>query len=105
MKDTLGPLFFKEKQTRLLLALNNNDKEWHLSDLAKATDVTYIHTSKFISRCESIGLVASEKHGRIKRLYLTDKGKAMAIDLSNIINKINQITPVEQLEQKATVKE
>jgi DNA-binding MarR family transcriptional regulator len=90
MADYLGSLLFKEKQARIFIALAKEGKEWHISDLAKATDVTYVHTSKFISRCEKLGLVATERHGRTKRLYLTESGADVAGKILEIMGKIGQ---------------
>ncbi len=99
MGDPLGMLLFKEKQVRLLLKLLETGKEWHISDLAKATDITYVHTSKFISRCEQEGLIKSEKHGRTKRLLLTEKGTEIATSISKIMGKINLPSPPQPQEQ------
>ena len=87
-RDSVGTLLFKEKQVRLLMALFNDGREWHISDLAKASDVTYIHTSKFVNRCESLGIIAVERHGRMKRLMLTDKGKEIVNGIVSIRSKI-----------------
>ena len=43
MGDNIGTLFFKDKQVRLLLMLNEKNKEWYISDLAKQANVTYTH--------------------------------------------------------------
>ena len=98
MKDSLGTLFFKEKQVRLLTALMA-EREWHIADLAKETNVTYIHTSNFINKCESVGLIASEKHGRIKRIFLTEKGLDIAKGIDLITQKMDSHgKPVQQQE-------
>ena len=83
-----GMLIFREKQARLIMALADSSKEWYLSDLAKNTGVTYIHASRFISRCEKSGIAASEKHGKIKRIFLTEKGRQIAEGIRGIISKI-----------------
>ncbi len=91
MSDSIGTLFFKEKQLRLLLTLSNGGtREWYITDLAKAADVTYIHTSRFVSRCEESGMLASERHGRIKRIFLTKEGREIAESLSGVMLKIGQ---------------
>lgn len=90
MEDSIGTLFFRDKQARMFLALINEAKEWHLADLAKETDVTYIHTSRFVSKCEENGLITTEKHGRIKQLKLTEKGKSVANMLTNIMKELRQ---------------
>ncbi len=88
MGDNIGTLFFKDKQVRLLLMLNDKNKEWYISDLAKQANVTYIHTSKFISKCEDFGIVAAEKHGRLKRIYLTEKGRSVAAGVADTLSKV-----------------
>ncbi len=97
MADAIGMLFFKDKQLRLLLALANGTKEWYLGDLAKAADVTYVHTSRFVSKCQESGIVGMEKHGKAKRIFLTDKGKDVAASLQGVIAKINQAAPQPQV--------
>lgn len=100
MKDSFGMLLFKEKQVKLLTALIE-EKEWHIVDLAKATGVTYIHTSNFVNRCERMGIMASEKHGRIKRVFLTEKGMEVAKAINAITQKLESNTkPAQKQEQQ-----
>ena len=87
LEDTLGTLFIKQKQAILIMSLSDRSKEWHISNLAAVSGVTYVHTSKFISKCEELGIVASEKHGRTKMLVLTDKGEQIAKNISSIMDK------------------
>lgn len=89
-KEKEGMLIFKDKQARLILKLADGKREWYLSELAKSAEVTYIHTTRFITRCEALGLVESEKHGKIKRVFLTEKGRGVAQDIQSILNKMNQ---------------
>ncbi|MDE1824007.1 MAG: winged helix-turn-helix transcriptional regulator [Candidatus Micrarchaeota archaeon] len=88
MPDSIGTLFFKDKQVKLLLTLNDTPREWHIADLAKEANVTYIHTTKFVNKCEEMGLISTERHGRIKRLYLTDKGTAVAKEIVTTMGKV-----------------
>jgi len=83
-------LFLKEKQAKLLTTLANTGREWHITDLSKEAGVTYIHTSKFIAKCEEHGIVASERHGRVKKLMLTKKGEEIVKDIASIIEKTRQ---------------
>lgn len=100
MADSIGTLFFKDKQVKLLIVLNNQTREWHISDLSKEAGVTYLHTSNFIKKCEEKGLVASEKHGRTKRLVLTEKGREVAKGVSGLVEKIEQAEQARPAEQK-----
>lgn len=84
-----GALLFKEKQIKVLLALLNKEQEWNTTGLAKAADATYVHTSKFVTRCEKLGLVQFVKHGKIKALTLTPKGNEVAEGISKVIEKMN----------------
>ena len=91
MDDNIGTLLLKDKQAKILSILASSEKEWHIVDLAKAAEVTYVHTSKFIGKCEEAGIVSSERHGRVKRLFLTEKGKDVAKSVSNILDKIRTV--------------
>ncbi|MDE1822821.1 MAG: winged helix DNA-binding protein [Candidatus Micrarchaeota archaeon] len=88
MADSIGTLFFKDKQVRLLLTLSNASREWHIADLAKEAKVTYIHTTKFINKCEQMGIIQTERHGRMKRLYLTNKGTSIAKEITTTMDKV-----------------
>ena len=106
MSDSLGMLFFKEKQIKMITALSR-EREWHITELAKEAEVTYVHTSRFISRCEASGIVTSEKHGRIKRIMLTEKGKEIAKQLASVVEKMepkaakSEQKPAQQPEKQA----
>ncbi len=99
MDEHESMLLFKDKQAKLILALADGTKEWYLSNLAKSANVTYIHTSRFVTKCEKVGIMSSEVHGKIKRVYLTDKGKEIANGISSILSKINE-KPTEQQQQQ-----
>ncbi len=100
MADNVGTLLFKDKQVRLLSVLANKEKELHISDLSREANVTYVHTSKFIKKCEEHGIVSSERHGRIKRLFITEKGKYIANSISDIMEKIKISAKNEQQAQE-----
>jgi DNA-binding MarR family transcriptional regulator len=91
-----GMLLFKDKQAKLILMLADSGKEWYLSTLAKSAEVTYIHTSRFVARCERAGIMESERHGKIKRVFLTEKGKSIASEIQGIMSKINEPVPAQE---------
>jgi predicted transcriptional regulator len=97
-------IIFKDKQAKILLSLRGSGQEWYISSLAKATNTTYVHTCNFISSCESMGIIKSEKHGKIKVVKLTDKGVQLADMISGIYTIINSST-VQQGEQQASQQE
>lgn len=101
MGDNLGTLLLKDKQVRILSALMNRDREWHLTDLARETGVTYVHISKFIKRCEESGLIDSDRRGRVKILVLTELGQDIARSAIGMLEKINSVEkPQAQHQQK-----
>jgi len=82
-------ILFKGKQVKLLLTLADKSQKWYISSLAKRTETTYVHTSKFIVMCEKAGIVGSEKHGKIKNLYLTGRGEEIAEKVQSIVGMLN----------------
>ncbi len=86
MQKNNGMLIFKEKQVKILLALSDSKQEWNLSKLAKASDTTYVHASTFINRCADKELVTFDKHGKIKSIFLTEKGKHITSAISSIMD-------------------
>ncbi len=88
LPDSIGTLLFKDKQVRILSLLTTQNREWHISDLAREANVTYLHTSKFIKKCEDYGIITSEKHGRTKKLVLTEKGILIARSVASIKERL-----------------
>ncbi len=88
MDSKNGILLFKDKQIRILLAILKQEKQPYISDLAKITGVTYVHTSRFLASCEKLGLISYERHGKIKTISLTPKGKGIALQIQDIIEKL-----------------
>lgn len=80
----------KDKQARIILALKNTQQPWYLSSLAKACNITYVHTTNTIKVFESLGLTTNEKHGKIKEIKLTERGAQLATLLEKIYEIINQ---------------
>ncbi len=85
-------LIFKGKQAKIILLLKNINQNWYISKLAKESNTTYVHTCNFILNCEMIGIVESEKNGKMKRIKLTERGQAIA-------NKIEEIYSLMSLNQ------
>ncbi|MCL5428126.1 MAG: MarR family winged helix-turn-helix transcriptional regulator [Candidatus Marsarchaeota archaeon] len=96
--EGLDGLIFKEKQSRILMLMGDSRREWHLSDLAKESGSTYVHASRFVTRCESAGLIGSEMHGKVKRVFLTEKGARIVAKIAEIegLSKADQNAPQAQ---------
>jgi predicted transcriptional regulator len=101
MKD----IIFKTKQLKILLTLRDKSRDWYISDLAKTSNTTYVHTCNFIIACEAAGITSSEKHGKIKVVRLTEKGAQIAESLSAASALISKelaqaVAPQQPTEQK-----
>lgn len=91
-----GVIIFKDKQARILLFLRTSEQELYISYIAKMTNTTYVHTCKFLKECEADGITMSERHGKIKVIKLTDKGKKIAELIDSIYNLISDKKRPEQ---------
>ena len=83
-------IILKQKQTKILLALRDTSQNWYISSLAKASNTTYVHTCNFLATCESLGIVTSERHGKLKVIKLTDNGFKLADMVSSITSIVSQ---------------
>lgn len=72
----------------MLVKLRSATSEVYASSLAKQVDCTYSHVVKILQEMEKSGIVSFKKEGRLKILELTDKGKAIADHIDQIIGKL-----------------
>ena len=86
-------IILKNKQSKILMALKDTSQNWYISTLAKAAGSTYVHACNFLKECETLGVVQSERHGKIKVVKLTEKGAKIVESLANIVNLMNQTQP------------
>lgn len=85
-----GSILLKDKQAMILVSLREGKQPWHISSLSKACNTTYVHTSNFIKKCEMMGIVQNERHGKTKEIKLTEKGTKLAEMLAGVYSLINQ---------------
>lgn len=69
---------FDRKARRLLVSLFNNQGRASSVYEASSGLMTYPHALKLTGLFEQKGLLMSQKRGRVRHLYLTDKGKQAA---------------------------
>ncbi len=99
-------ILFKEKQLSILLALRDSTKAWSISELAKSTGTTYAHACNFIISCEKLGITSSEKHGKLKEVKLSEKGRKIADVLTEAKSLMAQSAPEQiQAQQKTTAQQ
>lgn len=84
-----------DKHASIILALKDTTQQWYISSLAKASGTTYVHASTFLLKCEKLGIVISEKHGKSKIIKLTDSGAKIA----EMVYAINNILHPAQLNE------
>lgn len=89
--NILEDLFLREKPAKILLGLKTAKDSVYATILSKGADCTYSHTIKILNTFKKLGMVKFEKHGRIKKVMLTDDGWDIAHNLEAMIKKFNQI--------------
>ncbi len=87
-------LLLNKKQVSVLITLTDQGKEWYLSNLSDISKVTYVHTTRIIKEFERQGIVSIERHGKIKRILLTDKGRRIAERIYEVMNELNNANNV-----------
>lgn len=87
----LEDLFLRDKPAKILLSLKTAKDSVYATILSKEADCTYSHTIKILGILEKLGIVKSEKSGRIRKVVLTDDGWDIAHNLEAIIKKFKQI--------------
>ena len=86
--DAIKRLFLQEKPIEILISIKKM-KLPYASRILKEVDTTFAHAVKILSTMEDLGLVESEKAGRIKHLKLTPHGEAIAESLDNFLAACN----------------
>lgn len=81
-------LFIKDKPTRILLAIRDN--ELYLSQIAKQTGTTYVYVTGLVHLLEKKGFVTIELKGKKRIAKLTNEGADVAKIIDDIIKKEKQ---------------
>ena len=89
-KGFLESLFLHSKPVRMLTALKRAEVQY-ASQVSKAVDCTYSHTTKVLDQFKNLGLIKFEKKGRIKLVRLTDEGLDIAHDFEGISRKFGKL--------------
>ena len=95
MRGDLTFFFLRDKPAAALLAIRDLEPAY-ASAVAKEIDSTVPHTLKIVAEMEREGLVASAPEGRIRRLFLTDRGQRAAAAVSNLIDALASRSPDEE---------
>jgi len=79
----LADVFLHKMATSLLLTIRMYDRTY-VSVLAKECNCTCANAGKKLWSMEKLGLIQSEKIGRVKYVQLTDHGKVIADSLNSL---------------------
>jgi DNA-binding MarR family transcriptional regulator len=82
--NELADVFLHKMPTSLLLTIRTYDRTY-VSVLAKECNCTYPHAVKTLWGMEKLGLLRSEKVGRVKYVELTDHGRVVADSLNELV--------------------
>ena len=82
--NELAGVFLHKMPTSLLLTIRTYDRTY-VSVLAKECNCTYPHAVKTLWGMEQLGLLRSEKVGRVKYVELTDHGRVVADSLNDLV--------------------
>lgn len=83
-------ILLRGKQARMLMLLRDEGQEWYISSIAREAGTTYVSACNFLLKCERLGIVGSEKHGKVKSIRLTEKGARIAGMLDGIYSAISE---------------
>ena len=81
--------FLRPKPCAVLLALRDSQQSWYPAKLAQAAKATYVYTTNLLTKLKAVGLVAFEKKGRLKRVFLTEQGVLIASALEALVQKFD----------------
>lgn len=83
----LERLFTSDARVKILTEiLLNSEREYHIRELSRITDVSPIHVQKELKNLESLGLLRSKKKGNLA-LYMLEKDSTISDDLKRIFLK------------------
>ncbi|MGZ4907111.1 MAG: hypothetical protein ACXVIG_01160 [Halobacteriota archaeon] len=85
--NELTDVFLHKMPTSLLLTVRQYDRTY-VSVLAKECNCTYPHAVKTLWEMERLGLLTSQKVGRVKYVQLTDRGKLVADALHELVTNL-----------------
>ncbi|MFH0861352.1 MAG: hypothetical protein V1921_09140 [Candidatus Altiarchaeota archaeon] len=89
-KTEIINLLLHSKPVGILLSLKGSEGKY-ASIISKEIDCTYTHTLKILNDFRKHGIVDFKKEGRIKEVFLTDRGLDIAHDLEGLVRGLEQL--------------
>lgn len=79
--------FLRIKPCRMLLVLKDHGAKY-ITELAKESGATYVHTTKLVRELEKKGILTITANGKKRMIKLTDKGMKIASALGEVLNAL-----------------
>ncbi len=76
-------LLFKEKTLRIFLSVEEGE---YAAKIRNKAVCMYSYVISCLRKFEELGLIESQKEGRIKRYKLTEKGKIIASKIKDLLD-------------------
>ena len=80
-------VFLRPKPCKVIVLLKDSNSKY-ISELAKESGATYVHTTKLLRKLEKNEIVTIEQNGKKRMVKLTDKGIKIASALHEVMNSI-----------------
>jgi len=80
--------FLRIKPCKMMLLLKESGSRY-ITEIAKESGATYVHTTKLLRKLEEGGFVTIEKNGKKRMVKLTEKGGKVAAALSEVMNSFS----------------
>ena len=78
-------VFLRPKPCKVIVSLKDSNSKY-ISELAKESGATYVHTTKLLRKLEKENIVSIEQNGKKRMVKLTDKGNKIANALNEVMN-------------------
>lgn len=78
-------VFLRPKPCKVIVLLRDSNSKY-ISELAKESGATYVHTTKLLRKLEKENIVSIEQNGKKRMVKLTEKGNKIANALNEVLN-------------------
>ena len=84
-RKSITDVFLRGKPSKLLILLLQ-DKQWHISALARESNQSYIYATTLIKLFEASGMISINSNGKKRIVKLTEKGEKIARAVQELIS-------------------
>ncbi len=84
---SMQQFILKKKPVAIVLSLKDTSQSWYPSKLAKVSSASYVYVVNSLARLQEAGWVRFEERGRLKLVFLTERGLQAAAALDELVRK------------------